>query len=265
MSRSLADIHAFLLDMDGTFFVSETLMDGALETLAELERRGFPYVFLTNNSSARATDYQAKLTRLGIDVGLNRILTSGEATVDYLNAETPYRKVFLLGTPALEAEFKDGGLTLTDNDPDCVVLGFDKTLTYEKLEKACFLVADGLPYIATHPDNTCIVEAGLIPDTGVFIAAIERVTRRLPKVIGKPMPEMVRAALRKLDSKAEHTAMVGDQLDTDMTMAQRSGLFGVLVLSGETSKERLESQSEIRPDMVVDHVGKLLEQIKKLP
>jgi HAD superfamily hydrolase (TIGR01450 family) len=251
--------------MDGTFFVSDALLPNAREFLEELRRRDFPFVFLTNNSSRRAADYQAKLSRLGIEVRTERILTSGEATIHHLLAETPHRKVFLMGTPSLEQEFLEAGLVLTETDPDCVVLGFDQTLTYEKLTTACLLLARGLPYFATHPDFTCITDEGLIPDTGAMMAAIECVTHRTPKVIGKPQPEMVAAALARLGSTADRTAMVGDQLDTDATMAMESGLFGVLVLSGETSRQRLESQSSVRPDMVVDHIGVLYERLKSRP
>ncbi len=252
-------IDAFLLDMDGTFYVDQHLMPRARALLETLERRNAPYLFLTNNSSARAADYSAKFKQLGLDVPAERILTSGEATASYIRRHTAQRRVYLLGTPELEADFTDQGFTLTDQDPEAVVLGFDKTLTYQKLQTACFLVAEGLPYWATHPDNTCITAQGLIPDTGAFIAAIERVTRRTPRVIGKPEPEMVDAALSRLGATADHTAMVGDQLDTDLTMAQRAGLFGVLVLSGETSRERLEAQKEIRPDLVLEHIGELYE------
>ena len=243
--------------MDGTIYVDEQLQPRATDLLRLLEETGRSYLFLTNNSSARASDYQARLRRLGIDVPAARVLTSGEATVAYVLRKTPYRRVFLLGTPSLEAEFREAGLELTDDDPDCVVLGFDKTLTYAKLERACLLLARGLPYLATHPDFTCITAAGLIPDTGAFIVGIEKVTGRLPRVIGKPEPEMVAAALERLGSVAARTAIVGDQLDTDMTMARRAGLFGVLVLSGETSRQRLEAQDRVRPDLVLRDVEQL--------
>ncbi len=265
MPRTLTDIRGFMLDMDGTFYVSDQLMPHAKDLLDELEQRDIPFIFLTNNSSARAEDYRAKLARVGVEVSLDRILTSGQATVRYLQRYTDHKKIFLLGTPALEDEFLSAGFDLTSKSPDCVVLGFDKTLNYEKLKTACFLLADGAPYVATHPDDTCITTEGLIPDIGSFMAAIERVVHRRPKIIGKPMPEMVEAALERIGTDAEHTAMVGDQLDTDMTMAKNSGLFGVLLMSGETSREQFESQDDIQPDLVFDHIGGLYERIAALP
>jgi HAD superfamily hydrolase (TIGR01450 family) len=176
--------------------------------------------------------------------------------------ETPCRRPFLLGTPALEEEFADAGLPVERRDPDCVVVGFDKGLTYEKLSRACLLLAGGLPYFATHADLTCITTEGLIPDVGAFLAAIRAVTGRLPKVLGNPEPEMVAAALERLGCPARNTAMVGDQLDTDMTMAERAGLIGVLVLSGETSRARLDAQSQVHPGLVVSGVAELLELLR---
>jgi HAD superfamily hydrolase (TIGR01450 family) len=259
---SLAAVRAFLLDMDGTLVVDERLLPGALELIELLRRGGRRLLFLTNNSSARASDYRLRLEQLGIPACDDEVLTSGEATWRYLLRETSHRRPYLLGTPALQDEFRDAGLPGVEDQPDCVVLGFDKTLTYERLARASLLVARGLPYFATHADFTCITGEGLIPDTGAFIAAIQTVTGRRPKVLGKPEPEMVAAALERLGTSAAETAMVGDQLDTDMTMAQRAGLLGVLVLSGETSRERLEAQREVRPDLVLTSVAELVGMLR---
>jgi HAD superfamily hydrolase (TIGR01450 family) len=267
--RSLAEVDAFLLDMDGTLYVDDALQPRARELLELLAERGARHLFLTNNSSARGSDYEAKLERLGLPPSLVRghVLTSGEATARHLARETRWRRIFLLGTPSLAAELRAAGLELDERDPECVVLGFDKTLTYDRLARACLLIAAGLPYVATHPDFTCITSAGLIPDAGAFIVGIERVTGRLPKVVGKPEPEMVAAALERLGggAVAARTAMVGDQLDTDMAMAARAGLYGVLVLSGETSRERLAAERGARPDLVVGDIGELCERLAHLP
>ena len=261
--RSLDDIQAVLTDMDGTLYVSDHLLPGAADFIALLRERRIPFLFLTNNSSARAVKYRDRLRRLGIPAENEEILTSGAATAHHLRAATPYRRVFLLGTPALREELEEAGLTLADEgEADCVVVGFDKTLTYDRLKRACLLVAQGLPYFATHPDYTCITDEGLIPDTGSFLAAIETVTGRMPKVIGKPEPEMVAAALARVGTPAAVTAMVGDQLDTDMTMANRAGLFGVLVLTGETSPERAAAEKTVKPDLQLDSVADLVKRLR---
>lgn len=263
--RTLADIRAFITDMDGTLYVSERLIPGAPEFIDLLRKRGYPFLFLTNNSSARAVSFRDRLRRLGIQAETSEIMTSGEATAHHLLAETPHRRVHLLGTPALREEFMEKGLTLADEgEADAVVLGFDKTLTYERLKRACLLVAEGAPYFATHPDFTCITDEGLIPDTGSFIEAIKSVTGRVPHIIGKPQPEIVAAALAKLGTQAEETAMVGDQLDTDMTMANRSGLYGVLVFTGETSKRDAAKNRAVTPNLLCSSVARLAERIEAL-
>lgn len=250
---------AFLLDMDGTIYVDDRLVPGARELVAFLERRGLPYLFLTNNSSRTGEEYRARLERLGIRATRAQILTSGDATIEYLRKETSHRSAYVVGTPALEGEFRAAGFDLDAGDPDCVVVGFDTTLTYAKLERACSLLYAGKPYYATHPDRTCITAHGLVPDIAAILAACEAVTGRRPEVIGKPEAPIVRAALRRLGARAETTAMVGDQLDTDLTMASRTGLVGVLVLSGETTPERLNAwPSERRPELVAADAAELL-------
>lgn len=254
----LRGCEGFLLDLDGTLYVDHVPVPGAGELLGLLRERGIPHLFLTNNSSARAEDYRLRLREIGIEAWPGQVLTSGTATIHHLHHHTPHRSAYVVGTPALEQEFRDGGIELDEADPDCVVVGFDTTLTYAKLERACALLFAGKPYYATHPDRTCITARGRIPDIAAIIAGLEAVTGRTPEVIGKPGPGIVQAALERLGSRAAATAMVGDQLDTDMTMARRSGLCGVLVLSGETSRERLEAcPREQRPTLVATSVAQV--------
>ncbi len=244
--------------MDGTLYVDDVLVPGAHALLAALATRGARWLFLTNNSSARGEDYRRRLERLGISARRDQVMTSGDATIGHLLDETPFRSVYLVGTPALEDEFRAAGLDLDAADPDCVVVGFDRTLTYAKLERACTLLFAGKPYFATHPDKTCITVNGLIPDIAAIIAACEAVTGRRPRIIGKPFPEIVAAALRRLDATPATTAMIGDQLDTDMTMARQSDLCGVLVMSGETTPQKLAAwPADERPTLVAADVAEI--------
>lgn len=177
----------FLLDMDGTFYLDDTLLPGALEFLALCRANGRQFAFLTNNSSKSKADYLAKLTRLGADVTEHDIFTSGDATLLYL-AENGFSKdILLIGTPSLEAQFAAEGYTVRAAKPRAVVLGFDTTITYNKLRLLCDAVRAGLPYIATHPDYNCPVAGGFIPDIGAVIAFVKASTGRDPDaVIGKP-------------------------------------------------------------------------------
>lgn len=251
---------AWLLDLDGTLLIGERLLPGALELLAVLERRREPRVFLTNNSSRATADYVRRLERLGVAARSGQVLTSGGATIDHLRAHTPHRSLFLIGTPALEGEMREAGFELDAADPDCVVVGYDLGFTFAKLERACALLLAGKPYYATHPDRTCITEGGLLPDIAAILAACEAVTGRAPRIIGKPYPEMVAAALGRMGASAATTAMVGDQLDTDMAMARAAGLVGVLVLTGETGRQALAGcPPEQRPALVVEDLSELAE------
>ena len=257
----LGNIKCFLLDLDGTFYLGEKLLPGALELLQFLDERKLDYLFLTNNSSKHAGQYMEKLSRFKVNVGKEHILTSGEATTIYLQKEIPNAKVFVIGTKALEEEFVNCGFRLVENEPDVIVLGFDTTLTYKKLWKICDFVRDGYTYIATHPDVNCPTETGFMPDIGSFIALIESSTGRKPDVvIGKPFDHMVEAVIERVGHKKDEIAMIGDRLYTDIAMG-RTGIKTILVLSGETKKSDL-ALSEIKPDIIVEDLRGVVSLLK---
>ncbi len=259
---SLADIRLFLLDMDGTVYLGSRLLPGSLDFLRYLGETGRDHLFLTNNSSRNAQYYAQKLTKLGWPAQPGEILTSGEATALYLGGLKPAARVYLLGTPDLETEFASYGFVLTDENPDYVVLGFDMTLTYDKLVRACDLVRGGVPFIATHPDLNCPTETGYIPDCGAMTALITASTGVTPKVIGKPNREIIDAMFRKKPVRRDQVAMVGDRLYTDIVMGHNAGVTSVLVLSGE-AKEADISAAPVKPDHVAGGLGALYEALKR--
>ncbi len=263
MESKLASLQCFMLDMDGTVYLGPNPIDGAPEFLRFLTESGRRRLFFTNNPTADAAQYSSKLRGMGIEAEPDDILTSGEATARYLASETPYRKVFVIGMPSFEAELTRAGMTLVQDEPDAVVLAFDKTLNYAKLEKACLLLRTGLPYIATNPDKVCPAEYGYIPDCGATAALIAAATDRVPKYIGKPNPEMIRMGLQKLGASPEATAMVGDRLYTDMQMAYNSGITSILVLSGESTEEDV-NRAERKPDFIFRSVRELHQALKEL-
>lgn len=256
MPVPLADIRAFLLDLDGTIYLGPTPIPGAPEFIAFLKSTGRKHLFFTNNPSSDATAYAKKLCAMGIPAEPGDILTSGEATARYLAGQTSYRRLFVLGTPSFEAELQRHGLEVVTAKPDAVVLSFDKTLTYAKLEAAALFLAKGLPYIATNPDAVCPTEYGYIPDCGAMAALLEKATGRVPQYIGKPNAEMVAMGLEKLGVTADQTAMVGDRLYTDMEMGRRAGITRILVLSGETKEGDIPS-GERRPDYIIESVASI--------
>ena len=183
----LKEIECYLFDMDGTLYLGGQLLPGAKDLVAYLREQSIPHYFLTNNSSRSKMDYVKKLNALGIPVKADEIFTSGEATAIYLKKQKPGARIFIVGTPSLEREFVSYGFELVQENPDYAVLGFDTTMTYEKIWKLCDFIREGKPYIATHPDINCPTETGFMPDIGAMMEMIASSTGQRPDVIvGKP-------------------------------------------------------------------------------
>src|SRR5690554_2477792 len=241
------------MDMDGTVYLGNKLINGALEFFEKLDDSGKGYVFMTNNSSKNSIDYQQKLKKLGLEVELSRIVNSGEVTADYIIRQKDDALVYLLGTPSLEQEFKKDNINITDKkdeDIDFLVIGFDTTLTYKKLWDAHDLILRGVPYIATHSDFVCpLPEGKTMPDCGAIISFLKTSTGKDPVVIGKPAAFMIEYVARKRNLDTGKLAIIGDRLYTDIQMALNTGITGIAVLSGETRKEDISKVPQ-KPDYV---------------
>ena len=257
-----ARIRTFLLDMDGTFYLGNRLLEGSLDFLDALRRSGRQALFLTNNSSRAASDYVQKLAAMGVPEDFRRVFTSGQAAGHYCLRHFQGKAAFLLGTPALHAELTGMGLSLTDENPDYVIIGYDTTLDYAKMTRVCDLVRAGLPYIATHPDYNCPTEEGFAPDIGAIISFIETSAGRRPDLIlGKPYAGIVEGALALTGSAREETAMVGDRLYTDIATGVRFGMCSILVLTGEATLEDLK-HSEVQPELIFDRLSDMIPYLK---
>lgn len=254
----LKKIRCFALDMDGTIYLGERWIDGAREFLKAVEEAGKSYVFLTNNSSKSPESYLEKLERMGIEVGEEKIVTSGMATIDWLKSHFPGKKVFLLGNALLRQEFEGEGIVLDEKSPEVVVVGFDTSLTYEKMCRVCDLVREGLPYISTHPDYNCPTEKGYVPDAGAIQAFIYASAFREPdRIIGKPNRYIMDYLAKKAKAEKKTTAIVGDRLYTDVAAGVCNGYRGILVLSGETHMADIE-KSKIIPDLIFTSVKEMI-------
>jgi len=263
MVKNVGEIRSFLLDMDGTINLGQQLLPGAKEFIDYLQSSGREFLFLTNNSSKDADHYVKKMCRLGISCSTDNVLTSGDATVSYLQSIKPGARIFLMGTPELEQAFIAGGFCLTDEAPDFVVLGFDMTLTYAKLVKGCDFIRQGICYIATHPDFNCPVENGYIPDTGAMIELIKASTGKVPKIIGKPNKEIIESAFRKLSlSDTFGIAIVGDRVYTDIKTGENAGIDSILVLSGESEEADLK-RCGVTASFVFNGVGDICQELKE--
>jgi len=258
---SLKQVRCFLLDMDGTFYLGEQLLEGALRFIDVLNQQGRDFLFLTNNSSKDGQQYVEKITRLGLPISREKVLTSGEATAMYIRDQNAEARVYVVGTSALENEFLAQGFALSSERPDFAVLGFDTTLTYDKLWTLCNLVRDGVPYIATHPDFNCPTESGFMPDIGATIAFVRASTGREPDlVVGKPNRLFVEKAAERVGVPISGMCMIGDRLYTDIALGHTAGIPTVLVLSGETHQEDL-STSPYQPRYVFSHLGAVADHL----
>jgi 4-nitrophenyl phosphatase len=197
-----------------------------------------------------------KLTGMGIHIGADRILTSGQATALYLCRVAPHgATVFLIGEEGVRSELVSRGFVLRNNpDVDYVVVGFDRAVDYQKLKLATLAIRAGAKFIGTNPDKTFPTEEGLMPGNGAILAAIEAATDVTPLVVGKPSSAIFELALEELGTNAHETVMIGDRLDTDIVGGRQVGLLTILVLSGVTHAGELANAS-VAPDMVYDDIA----------
>ena len=256
----------YLFDMDGTLYLGSRLYDFTLELLSTLKRTGRQYLFMTNNSSKSVEDYVAKLRKLGIEATREDFMTSSQATAYYLHKHHQGQTLYVCGTESLkEGLRRDGFAVTTDIEKvDCIVMGFDTELTFQKLHDVSYLLLTrpGIPYIATNPDYVCPTEFGSVPDCGSVCDMIYNATKMRPTVIGKPSPLMPQLAMEKLGVSREETCVVGDQIYTDVKSGLNAGITGILVLSGETTRQILEASPD-QPHLVLRDAGEILTALKE--
>lgn len=260
MKALLDKVKLFVLDMDSTFYLGDRRIDGALDFIHKVKETGRDFIFFTNNSSKNGSMYIEKLAAMDCPITKDRIMTSGDVTAAYLKSKYPGKKVYLVGTPALEAVFREEGICLTEEKPEVVVIGFDMTLTYEKLERACTYIREGAVFLATHKDINCPTETGFIPDCGAICAAITLSTGVLPRYLGKPCRETLDMVLQRTGYNKDEIAFVGDRIYTDVATGVNNGALGILVLSGETKRADIAA-SEVQPDGVFESLKEMLEYL----
>ena len=242
--------------MDGTIYLGSRLFPETIPFLKRVKEHGKRYIFFTNNSSRSPETYVKRLNGMGIQASREDIVTSGDVMIHFLKTHRPGKKVYLLGTPDLRRSFQEAGIPLTEEMPDIVLLGFDTTLTYEKLERACHYIRSGAEFLCTHEDINCPTEYGFMPDAGAMCALITASTGVAPRFTGKPHAEVLEILEAKIGICRQDMVAVGDRLYTDIALGARNGVSSVLVLSGETTMEDL-ARSEIRPTVVLPNIGSL--------
>jgi NagD protein len=250
----------WLFDLDGTIYLGERLIPGADATIAALRAAGRRVAFLSNKPLQTRAEYAAKLTRLGVPAAPDDVINSSLVLARYLRDRDPGAPVFVIGEPPMREEMAAHGFEVRpDERVRWVVIAFDRTFDYAKLNVALQAVRQGARLIATNPDRTCPVEGGEIPDCAGMIAAVEAVTdRKVEAIVGKPSPIILEVALAALGVPARDAAIVGDRIETDIVMGRRLGLGTVLVLSGVTRADDPRIAA-IAPDHVVGSVRDLVE------
>jgi NagD protein len=250
----------WLTDMDGVLVHEGQALPGAAEFLQRLVDRQRRFLVLTNNSIFTPRDLSARLARSGLQVPEEFIWTSALATADFLSSQLPAGSAHVVGEAGLTTALHEVGYTLTDTDPDYVVLGETRTYSFESITRAIRLVERGARFIATNPDVTGPSPEGPLPATGAVAAMITKATGAEPYFVGKPNPMMFRSALNRIDGHSESTTMVGDRMDTDIVAGIEAGLETVLVLTGSTRAEDV-ARFPFRPGRVCDSIAQVIDLV----
>jgi arabinose operon protein AraL len=276
MTASLSHpVDGFIFDLDGTVYIGETLLPGVADCIAELRNRGKKVLFVSNKPLAPRQSYAAKLTRLGVPTEADEVITSASVLAHYLHTHAPDLRYYVIGEAAFLAELREQDLTvvdeLADQDPkevirpdgiDAVVVAFDRTLDYRKLNTAYQALRQGARFFATNGDATCPMPGGDVPDAGATLAYLQRAGNRAPELVaGKPSNVMLQVALDYLGIPAARCLIAGDRLDTDIRMGHTAGMTTALVLTGVTRREDVFYASP-GPDLLLENLGELVEVIK---
>jgi NagD protein len=256
-------IESWLMDMDGVLVYEQDAIPGADRFIAALRDRAIPFLVLTNNSIYTQRDLSARLRASGLDVPEEAIWTSALATARFLEDQRPGGSAYVIGEAGLTTALHQSGYTLTERDPDYVVLGETRTYSFERITHAIRLIAAGARFIATNPDPSGPSPDGLVPATGSVAALISKATGVEPYYVGKPNPLMMRSALNALDAHSETTAMIGDRMDTDIVSGLEAGLETVLVLTGVSTRASAE-RFPFRPSRTLESVAELADELEAL-
>lgn len=256
----LENVKMFVLDMDGTVYLGDRLFPYTKDFLRTVEGSGRGYCFFTNNSSKNRGAYLDKLHRMGVDVPPEKMLTANGVALKWLKENRPGKHAYVVGTELLLEDFRLAGVELDDMAPDYVVVGFDTSLTYDKISRACHFIRNGAEVFGMNPDLNCPVEGGFIPDCGSIAAMVRASTGVRCGFFGKPSRHTLDYILEQSGCMEQEVAVVGDRLYTDIAVADGTEVTSILVMSGETTPEML-TDSEIKPDIVAENIGEIGEYL----
>lgn len=252
--------NAYLIDLDGTMYRGTERIEEAVHFVKALQKKNIPYLFVTNNSSRRPDQIAEKLAAFDIAATPEQVFTSSMAAANYIWDQKKDAAIYMIGEEGLQHALREKQFTFVDDDPDYVVVGIDKDITYEKLAKGCLGIRSGAVFLSTNADIAIPTERGLLPGNGALTSVFSVSTGVKPIFIGKPESIIMEQALRVLGANKVETLMVGDNYDTDIAAGMNAGLDTLLVHTGVTSKEKL-TEYKIQPTYVVNSLSEWLEHI----
>ena len=256
--RTLADVECWLTDMDGVLVHENHALPGAAELITQWRERGTEFLVLTNNSIFTQRDLAARLRASGLEVPEERIWTSANATAEFLRQQKSNGTAYVIGQAGIITALHDAGFTMTEHNPDFVVVGETRSYSFESITQAIRLIDAGARFISTNPDATGPSADGILPATGAINALITKATGREPYIVGKPNPMMFRSALNQIGAHSEVTGMIGDRMDTDIIAGMEAGLHTVLVTTGISTRESIEKYP-FRPNEILEGVFEIVD------
>ncbi|MGA9175412.1 MAG: TIGR01457 family HAD-type hydrolase [Thermoactinomyces sp.] len=258
----MKEYKGYFIDLDGTLYRGTELIPEALDFIRDLEQKGIPYLYLTNNSSRPPEQVAEKLRRFGFPARPAQVYTTALATAQYVRENLPSARVYVIGEEGLFKALEEAGCQITEDHPEAVVVGIDRQFTYEKMKKACLAIRAGAILIGTNADRALPTEEGLLPGSGSLVAGISAATGVKPLFIGKPEPIIIRYALKKLGVAPEEVLIVGDNLDTDIRAGIQGGMDTLLVFSGITTPEMAE-KAEIKATHTARNLREWMNRVKE--
>ncbi|MFC6464468.1 TIGR01457 family HAD-type hydrolase [Marinilactibacillus sp. GCM10026970] len=244
MDKTVKDYKGYLIDLDGTMYKGDEPITEAPAFIERLRSAGKKFLFVTNNSTSSPEDVAIKLkNQFDIEAHENEIYTSSLATADYLKTLGGY-SVYVIGEKGLQQALEQAGFVVDEEKPDHVVVGLDRTLTYEKCEKATLAIQKGANFVATNKDTNLPTERGMVPGAGSLVALIEKATRVTPTFVGKPQSIIMDEALKRIGLTKSEVLMIGDNYETDILAGINNDIDTLLVYTGFTKEADLINVKE---------------------
>lgn len=257
--NAMKEYSAYLIDLDGTMYRGNQVIDEAPPFIEWLKGKGIPFLFLTNNSSMTPEQVSEKLNRMGIPADVSHVFTTSMATAEYISSKGKGKKVYPIGEKGLLSALEETGYLYEEEDPDYVVVGIDRQFSYEKMAKASLAIQKGAIFLSTNSDRAVPTEKGLVPGNGALTAAIAAASGTQPLFIGKPEALFVELALKKLNVEAKEVLLVGDNLHTDIAAGANASVDTLLVYTGITQPNDLR-EGGIQPTFSVQHLKEWMDK-----